>query len=131
MSKIVICPQLERFNRMLRDGLVRKKPTGSPRYKNMQRNIAPVAEKKLSYTFFWLDDEKFGEFSNWYERPFIIDDFIYFCVEQYMMAQKAKLFHDAENYTKILRANTAKGCKWLGENLLGKILMELREEFRV
>lgn len=34
-----------------------------------------------------------------------------------MMAQKAKLFHDAENYTKILRANTAKGCKWLGKQV--------------
>ena len=30
---------------------------GNFKYKNMQRNIASVAEKKLSYTFFWLDDE--------------------------------------------------------------------------
>ena len=74
-------------------------------------------ESKKSYTFFWLDNEKYGEFSNWFVRPFVIDDFKYFCVEQYMMAQKTKLFHDAENYTRILRANTAKGCKWLGKQV--------------
>ena len=73
------------------------------------------AHAKPSYTFFWMDDEKNGEFSNWYKRDFVIDDFRYFCVEQYMMAQKAKLFHDAENYTKILRANTPSGCKYLGK----------------
>lgn len=73
--------------------------------------------KKAAYTFFWHDNEKYGEFSNWYQRPFVIDDFRYFCVEQYMMAQKAKLFHDAENYTRILRANTPKGCKWLGKQV--------------
>lgn len=33
------------------------------------------------------------------------------------MSQKAKLFHDAENYTKILRANTPSGCKWLGKQV--------------
>ena len=90
------------------------------KYINMHRIVYPSVkkiEKKQTYTFFWLDNEKYGEFSNWYERPFVIDDFKFFCVEQYMMAQKAKLFHDAENYTKILRANTAKGCKWLGKQV--------------
>ena len=76
-----------------------------------------VVDYKPSYTFFWLDNEENQEFSNWFVRPFVIDDFKYFCVEQYMMAQKAKLFHDAENYTKILRANTAKGCKQLGKQV--------------
>ena len=91
-------------------------------YKEFSRNFSDFYrdednEEIHSYTFFWLDNEKYGEFSNWYERPFVIDDFKFFCVEQYMMAQKAKLFHDAENYTKILRANTAKGCKWLGKQV--------------
>lgn len=96
-----------------------KDPEWTSKYIKMRRYINPVERKveKQSYTFFWKDNEKYGEFSNWFERPFIIDDFKYFCVEQYMMAQKAKLFHDAENYTKILRANTAKGCKWLGKQV--------------
>ena len=69
------------------------------------------------YTFFWKDDEEKGEFSNWYRREFVIDDFRYFCVEQYMMAQKAKLFHDSECYTKILRANNPWECKELGKQV--------------
>jgi ribA/ribD-fused uncharacterized protein len=95
-------------------------PDWTSKYINMHRFRYPSVrkvERKKSYTFFWLDNEKYGEFSNWFVRPFVIDDFKYFCVEQYMMAQKAKLFHDAENYTKILRANTAKGCKWLGKQV--------------
>ena len=95
-------------------------PAWISKYMYMHRYKDPAAkkpERKPTYTFFWLDNEKYGEFSNWFVRPFVIDDFKYFCVEQYMMAQKAKLFHDAENYTKILRANTAKGCKWLGKQV--------------
>ena len=95
-------------------------PAWVSKYIKMQRYTDPeasTAHKKQTYTFFWRDNEKYGEFSNWFERTFVIDDFKYFCVEQYMMAQKAKLFHDAENYTKILRANTAKGCKWLGKQV--------------
>lgn len=74
-------------------------------------------DAKPACTFFWRDDEKNGEFSNWCIRKFVIDDFQYFCVEQYMMAQKAKLFHDAERYTAILRANTPAGCKALGKQV--------------
>ena len=95
-------------------------PAWVSKYIEMHRYINPAqkkAKKEPTYTFFWLDNEKYGEFSNWYESPFVIEDFKYFCVEQYMMAQKAKLFHDADNYTKILRANTPKGCKWLGKQV--------------
>ena len=91
-------------------------PAWESKYIKMHRYTAPE-ENKPSYTFFWKDNEKYGEFSNWFNRPFVIDDFQYFCVEQYMMSQKAKLFHDADNYTKILRANTPSGCKWLGKQV--------------
>ncbi len=69
------------------------------------------------YTFFWKDDEENGCFSNWYRRDFVIDDFNYFCVEQYMMSQKAKVFHDAECYSAILRADTPSRCKALGKKV--------------
>lgn len=82
-----------------------------------ERKTDQAPDAKPYYTFFWRDDEKNGEFSNWYIRKFVIDDFQYFCVEQYMMAQKAKLFHDAERYTAILRANTPAGCKALGKQV--------------
>ena len=85
--------------------------------KYMEMHRYQSAPAKPSYTFFWKDDEENGEFSNWYRRDFVIDDFRYFCVEQYMMSQKAKLFHDAENDTKILRANTPGECKQLGKKV--------------
>lgn len=70
-----------------------------------------------TFTFFWKDNEEKGIFSNWYRRKFVIDDFEYLHVEQYMMAQKAKLFHDSEHYTKILRATTPWECKDLGRQV--------------
>ena len=96
-------------------------PAWVSKYMYMRRYIDPRERKdsrKMSYTFFWLNNEENGEFSNWYECPFVIDDFKYFCVEQYMMAQKAKLFHDAESYTKILRANSPSGCKRQGQMVM-------------
>ena len=67
--------------------------------------------------FFWKEDEENGYFSNWYGRTFVIDDFEYLHVEQYMMAQKAKLFHDSERYTAILRASKPWECKDLGKRV--------------
>lgn len=67
--------------------------------------------------FFWQECAEYGIFSNWYPASFVIDDFQYLHVEQYMMAQKAKLFHDAKRYTAILRANTPKECKALGREV--------------
>ena len=65
-------------------------------------------------TFFWHEYEDNGFLSNWFESPFVIDDFCYLHVEQYIMAQKAKLFHDAKEYTAILRATTPNDCKKYG-----------------
>ncbi len=67
--------------------------------------------------FFWKDDEENGCFSNWFRRKFVIDDFEYLFVEQYMMARKAKLFHDSERYTAILRATQPWECKDLGKQV--------------
>ena len=69
------------------------------------------------YVFFWKDKEEYGCFSNWYRAKFVIDDFEYFCTEQYMMAQKAKLFHDSKRYTAILRSADPKECKDLGRDV--------------
>ncbi len=90
-------------------------PAWISKYMEMHRYIERPSVPE--YTFFWKDNEENGYFSNWYLSDFVIDDFKYFCVEQYMMAQKAKLFHDADNYTAILRANTPAGCKALGKKV--------------
>ena len=73
--------------------------------------------RKQPMVFFWKDDEENGCFSNWFRRKFVIDDFEYLFVEQYMMAQKAKLFHDSEHYTAILRATQPWECKELGRQV--------------
>ncbi len=67
--------------------------------------------------FFWKDNEENGFLSNWYPCKFVIDDFEYLHVEQYMMAQKAKLFHDSARYTAILRATKPRECKQLGKQV--------------
>ncbi len=69
--------------------------------------------------FFWHEYEENGCFSNWYESPFVMDDFCYRHMEQYIMAEKAKLFHDSEMYTAILRADSPQECKNLGKQVSG------------
>ena len=87
-------------------------PEWVSKYVDMRRPV-----KKQQMVFFWLDDEENGCFSNWYRRKFVIDDFEYLFVEQYMMARKAKLFHDSERYTAILRSTTQWECKDLGRQV--------------
>ena len=66
---------------------------------------------------FWNADEPNGVFSNWHDEPFVVDDFCYRHVEQYMMAQKAKLFHDAAHYTAILKCDDPGECKKMGKQV--------------
>ncbi len=73
--------------------------------------------RRLPPVFFWKDNEENGYLSNWYRRKFVIDDFEYLHVEQYMMARKAKLFHDSARYTAILRATKPWECKDLGKQI--------------
>lgn len=67
--------------------------------------------------FFWKENEENGYLSNWYESKFVIDDFEYLHVEQYVMAQKAKMFHDSVKYTAILRVTTPSECHDLGRRI--------------
>ena len=87
-------------------------PEWIEKYMHMHR---PVRKKTM--ILFWKDDEENGCFSNWYRKTFVIDDFKYLHVEQYMMAQKARLFHDSERYTAILRATNPWECKDLGKQV--------------
>ncbi len=75
-------------------------------------------EENTTPVFFWHEYDENGCFSNWYSSPFVIDDFCYLHMEQYLMAQKAKLFHDAKAYTAILRATTPDECKKLGRQVM-------------
>ena len=57
----------------------------------------------MSYTFFWGENEKpYGCLSQWYMSNFTIDNITYCCAEQWMMAEKARLFNDSESLDEIL-----------------------------
>ncbi len=64
------------------------------------------------FYFFW-----FGPFSQWHLSDFIIDNIRYNCAEQYMMAEKARLFNDLESLNKIMLAKTPKEQKALGRKV--------------
>ena len=87
-------------------------PDWIAKYIQMHRPV-----KKQPVVFFWKVDEKYGCFSNWYRRRFVIDGQEYRFVEQYMMAEKAKLFHDEERLADILRATHPGECKALGRQV--------------
>ena len=76
-------------------------------------------EEKNKYIFFWHEYEENGCFSNWHDSEFILENFCYRHMEQYIMAEKAKLFHDSKMYTAILRADKPKECKDLGKQVSG------------
>ena len=58
-------------------------------------------------------------FSQWYDRGFVIDGIQYKCAEQYMMAQKARVFGDDEIFELILKSDDPKDIKALGRKVKG------------
>lgn len=61
------------------------------------------------FTLFWD-----GPFSQWHPSSFLIDDQEYSCAEQYMMAEKARLFGDAATLEAILETEDPRRQKALG-----------------
>jgi len=70
--------------------------------------------KKEKFTFFWG-----GEFSQWYDSPMTIRGVDYSCAEQYMMAEKARLFGDAENEARIMATTSPSEQKMYGRCVKG------------
>jgi len=64
------------------------------------------------FTFFWK-----GPFSQWQKSKFIVNEIEYCCAEQYMMAEKARLFKDDETLEKIMKATHPKEHKALGREV--------------
>ena len=60
-----------------------------------------------------------GPFSQWHMKQMTIDNITYNCCEQYMMAEKARLFEDDVTLKKILGAKTPKEQKALGRAVKG------------
>ena len=64
------------------------------------------------FTFFWN-----GPFSQWHKSPFMLDGTLYNTAEQYMMAEKARLFGDNNTLTLILQAQHPREQKALGRRV--------------
>ena len=62
-------------------------------------------------------DEENACLSNWYLSEFIIDDIKFSSMEQYMMYQKAKYFHDEKIAKEILNTNDVGIIKQLGRKV--------------
>jgi ribA/ribD-fused uncharacterized protein len=81
------------------------------------------SDQRLKYVFFWghhpRRDHQISKacFSQWYAAPFRLDGLIYRTAEHWMMAEKARLFHDSEILKQILGANSPAEAKKLGRRV--------------
>ncbi|UHA71885.1 NADAR family protein [Paenibacillus sp. 481] len=78
------------------------------------------AGTKLKFLFFWGHtspaDGSVNQscLSQWWKSFFTVDGAVYSCTEQYMMAEKARLFGDADMLAKIMQAKHPKEMKAYG-----------------
>jgi ribA/ribD-fused uncharacterized protein len=86
---------------------------------------AVVAGQKFRYRFFWghrpRPDGAVSNscFSQWWDCRFTIDGQEYRSAEQFMMAEKARLFGDPESRAKILATGDPSAAKALGRKVHG------------
>jgi len=66
------------------------------------------------FHFFWS-----GPFSQWHPSPFEIDGVTYSCAEQYMMAEKARLFEDVAREVMIMSTSDPSDQKRYGRMVEG------------
>src|SRR5262245_44382569 len=76
------------------------------------------------FFFFWGHTAKGREIgkhvlSQWWPATFVADGQTYASAEQYMMAQKAKLFSDEDAYARILATTSPSEGKKLGRSVKG------------
>ena len=83
------------------------------------------AGASFRYRFFWghqpREDGQLSDsvFSQWWPCTFLIEGVTYSSTEQYMMAEKARLFGDADAHTAILASDDPSRCKALGRKVKG------------
>lgn len=75
-----------------------------------------------NYIYFWghqTSRNTVGKecMSQWYPSEFVIDSKMYYNCEQYMMAEKAKLFNDIISFDRILAERDPRDIKALGRKI--------------
>jgi ribA/ribD-fused uncharacterized protein len=68
------------------------------------------------FVLFWQPP---GLYSQWTESRFVVDGVEYGCAEQFMMAEKARLFGDQETLRKVLATSSPRAQKALGRKVAG------------
>ena len=76
---------------------------------------ADVGDKQI--TGFWKPQNNYGEFSQWYMSDFTVGGITYCCAEQYMMAEKARLFNDNATLNSILTTRSPSRMRTLGRQV--------------
>lgn len=91
--------------------------TKEPKY-----NLEQIRLKKenLEFLFFWghqSNEITKSCLSQWWASDFCVGDNKYWCMEQYMMAEKARLFSDKKILEQILNSNSQHEIKSLGRKV--------------
>lgn len=82
-----------------------------------------IGGEKLKFLLFWRHqprkDSKISQscLSQWWLSSFEAEGVTYSCMEQYMMASKARLFHDEDITPEIMSARSQKTIKDLGRKV--------------
>ena len=102
----------------------------------MKYNKEQLLNQRLTLTrddfvFFWGHEDR-GKgltkvcLSQWYQCPFVVEGQYYNCAEQYMMAEKARIFGDEEIRQQILAEYSQMAMKKLGRKVDDEIWKEKR-----
>lgn len=79
--------------------------------------------ERKDFVFFWGECRgnviNKGCFSQWQPAIFVVDGVKYACAEQFMMAEKARLFGDQENLENILKSTSPRAIKAFGRKVRG------------
>jgi hypothetical protein len=87
----------------------------------LQYSRAALGRPPPRFYMFWghADGIERSILSQWFPSPFAYDSRHYTCAEQWMMAEKARIFGDEETRELILNASTPKEMKALGRSIRG------------
>ena len=89
------------------------------------RDLSYISLAREDFVFFWGHTDRQGEgigkqcLSQWYVAPMVYDGIYYHCMEQYLMAEKARTFGDRETEAKILAERSQMAIKKLGRQVAG------------
>ena len=80
--------------------------------------------QREDFVFFWghiarAEKQMKACLSQWFPYSFLVNDIYYNCAEQFMMAEKARLFHDEDALQKIMQAYDPMEQKKLGRRVQG------------